>query len=109
MMRKLFLSVVAGAMLASGAVSTPALAQQKHSDQESARKESRAGRVLSLREIEGMVVPQIERMGRNLQYLTPEFDDVARAYRLKFIDNSKGQVIWVDVDARTGRILKISK
>jgi uncharacterized membrane protein YkoI len=107
--RKLFLSLAAGAMLATGAVSAPALAQQKHSDQESARKETRAGRVLSLREIEGIVVPQIERRGRNLQYLTPEFDDVARAYRLKFIDNSKGQVIWVDVDARTGRILKISK
>ena len=38
-----------------------------------------------------------------------EFDSVARAYRLKFIDNSKGQVIWVDVDGRTGRIMRISK
>ena len=108
-MRNLLLPFAAGALLAGAAVSAPAFAQQKHSDQESARKETRAGRVLSLREIEGIVVPQIERMGRNLQYLTPEFDDVARAYRLKFIDNSKGQVIWVDVDARTGRILKISK
>jgi uncharacterized membrane protein YkoI len=108
-MRKLFLPFLAGAMLAGGAVLAPALAQQKHSDQESARKETRAGRMLSLREIEGIVVPKVERMGRNVQYLTPEFDDVARAYRLKFIDNSKGQVIWVDVDARTGKILKISK
>lgn len=108
-MRKLLFSFAATLMLAGGVVSAPALAQQKHSDQESARKETRAGRVLSLREIEGIVVPQIERMGRDLQYLTPEFDDVARAYRLKFIDNSKGQVIWVDVDARTGKILKVSK
>ena len=109
MMRKLMISLLAGAMLAGGAVSAPALAQQKHSDQESARKETRAGRMLTLREIERMVVPRVERMGRDLQYLTPEFDDVARAYRLKFIDNSKGQVIWVDVDARTGHIIRISK
>ncbi len=108
MMRKLFLSLVAGAMLAGGMTALPALAQQKRGDQESARKEMRAGNVLTLRDIERMVVPQIERRG-SIQYLTPEFDEVARAYRLKFIDNSKGQVIWVDVDARSGRIIRISK
>lgn len=108
-MHKLLFSLAAGALLAGGVVPAPAAAQHKHSDQESARKETRAGRVLSLREIERIVVPQIERRSHDLQYLTPEFDDVARAYRLKFIDNSKGQVIWVDVDARTGRIIRISK
>lgn len=107
-MRKLFLSLAAGAMLAGGLTASPALAQQKRGDQESARKEMRAGNVLTLRDIERMVVPQIER-GGSIQYLTPEFDEVARAYRLKFIDNSKGQVIWVDVDARSGRIIRISK
>ena len=109
MMRKLLTLVVTGAMLAGGLSATPALAQQKRGDQESARKEMRAGNVLTLREIERLVVPQMERQGGNLQYLTPEFDEVARAYRLKFIDNSKGQVIWVDVDGRTGRIMRISK
>ena len=54
-------------------------------------------------------VPQIERRGSNIQYLTPEFDEVSRAYRMKIIDNDRGQMIWVDVDARTGRILRISK
>jgi hypothetical protein len=107
-MRKLLIPLLAGAMLAGGLAASPALAQQKRGDQESARKEMRAGNVLTLREIERMVVPQIERRG-SIQYLTPEFDEVARAYRLKFIDNSKGQVIWVDVDGRTGRILRISK
>jgi hypothetical protein len=107
-MRKLLIPFLAGAMLAGGLTASPALAQQKRGDQESARKEMRAGNVLTLREIERMVVPQIERRG-SIQYLTPEFDEVARAYRLKFIDNSKGQVIWVDVDGRTGRILRISK
>jgi hypothetical protein len=108
MMRKLMTLVVTGAMLAGGLTATPALAQHKRGDQESARKEMRAGNVLTLREIERMVVPQIERRG-SIDYLTPEFDEAARAYRLKFIDNSKGQVIWVDVDGRTGRILRISK
>jgi hypothetical protein len=108
MMRKLMIPLLAGALLAGGAVPAPAFAQ-KQSDQESARKETRAGRMLELREIERMVVPQIEGRGRNMQYLTPELDPAAKAYRLKFIDNSKGQVIWVDVDARTGRIIRISK
>jgi len=108
MVRKSIISLMAGAMLAGGMTAMPALAQQKRGDQESARKEMRAGNVLTLREIERMVVPQIERNG-SIQYLTPEFDEVARAYRLKFIDNSKGQVIWVDVDGRTGRIMRVSK
>jgi hypothetical protein len=108
MIRKLFTCLVAGALLAGGLTADSALAQQKRGDQDSARKEMKAGNVLTLREIERLVVPQIER-GGSIQYLTPEFDSVARAYRLKFIDNSKGQVIWVDVDARTGHILRISR
>jgi hypothetical protein len=108
-MRKLLTFLSAGVMLAGGLTASPALAQQKRGDQESARKEMRAGNVLTLREIERMVVPRIERRGGNLEYLTPEFDEAARAYRLKFIDNSRGQVIWVDVDGRTGKILRISK
>jgi hypothetical protein len=107
-MRKLLFPFLAGALLAGGMTASPALAQQKGGPQESARKEMRAGNVLALRDIERMVVPRIER-GGTIQYLTPEWDPVALAYRLKFIDNSKGQVIWVDVDARTGRIIRISK
>jgi uncharacterized membrane protein YkoI len=107
MMTKPFFSVVAGAALAFG-LAAPALAEQSRGDQASARKEMRAGNVKTLREIERIVVPQIERRG-NVEYLTPEWDEVARAYRLKFIDNAQGQVIWVDVDARTARILRVSK
>ena len=107
-MRKLLLSIATGALLATGMTAAPATAQGR-GDQESARKEMRAGNVMTLREIERIVVPQIERRGSNIQYLTPEFDEVSRAYRMKFIDNDRGQMIWVDVDARTGRILRISK
>ena len=107
-MRKLLTLIVSGALLAGGLSATPALAQQKRGDQQSARKEMRAGNLLTLRQIERIVVPQIESRG-SIEYLTPEFIEAARAYRLKFIDNSRGQVIWVDVDARTARILRISK
>ena len=107
MMRNMIFPLLAGA-LAVSTLATPALADNR-SAQESARKEMSAGNVMKLRDIERIVVPQIERRGSNIQYLTPEFDEVSRAYRMKFIDNDRGQMIWVDVDARTGRILRISK
>ena len=105
-MKRLFASCLAFGLAVTGV--TAAEAQPRRTDQGEARKEMRAGNVKTLREIERIVVPQIERRG-NVEYLTPEWDEVARAYRLKFIDNGKGQVIWVDVDARTARILRISK
>jgi hypothetical protein len=42
-----------------------------------------------------------------MQYLGPEYDAVAKAYRLKFIRN--GRVVFVDVDGRTGRTLGHSR
>ena len=40
-------------------------------------------------------------------YLSFEYDGGNSAYRLKFM--KEGQVVWVDVDARTARILRISR
>ena len=52
-----------------------------------------------------MPLPKIERKIRPIMgdadYLGPEFD--GRTYRLKFLRD--GRVIWVDVDAATGRII----
>ena len=107
-MHKLLFSIATGALLLAGMTAAPATAQGR-GDQESSRKEKRAGNVMTLREIERIVVPQIERRGPNVKYLTPEWDEVGRAYRLKFVDNDKGQMIWVDVDARNARILRISR
>jgi uncharacterized membrane protein YkoI len=42
-----------------------------------------------------------------MQYLGPEYDPTAMAYRLKFIQG--GRVVFVDVDARTGQILGESR
>jgi uncharacterized membrane protein YkoI len=67
--------------------------------QEEARKEMREGNVRSLREIERRVLPT----KRDMQYLGPEYDPAAMAYRLKFIRN--GRVVFVDVDARSGQVL----
>lgn len=107
-MRKLLFSIATGALLVTGLTAAPVLAQGGR-DQESARKEMRAGNVMKLRDIERIVVPQIERRGSNVKYLTPEWDEVARAYRMKFVDNDNGRMIWVDVDARNARILRISR
>ena len=100
-MRKLFTSIVAAALV-SGGLAVPAAAQSR-SDQASAREEMKAGRNLPVREIERRVIPQM----KGHEYLTLEYDGAASAYRLKFM--REGHVVWVDVDARTARILRISK
>jgi len=101
-MRIPFASILSAALLFGG-VSAPVAAQQASSDQGEARKEMRAGNVLSLREIERLVLPSM----RGTEYLGPAYDSTAMAYRLKFIRD--GKVMFVDVDARTGRILRRSK
>jgi len=106
-MRKPLSLLVAAALLAGG-LAAPAEAQrgrdgETRGDQASARQEMQAGRTLSSREIERRVVPQM----RGHDYLSFEYHANDSAYRLKFI--KEGQVTWVDVDARTGRILRISK
>jgi len=70
-----------------------------HDAQDAARREVRAGNVHRLNYIERHVVPTMPGM----QYLGPEYDPEAMAYRLKFIRD--GRVVFVDVDARTGLVL----
>lgn len=62
----------------------------------------RAGNQMSLRQIERRIIPRM----RGSEYLGPSYDSRARAYRLKFIRD--GRVIYIDVDARTGRIINRS-
>jgi uncharacterized membrane protein YkoI len=71
--------------------------------QEKARRDVRAGNVRSLRDIEGAVLPQMQ----GAQYIGPEYDPAAFVYRLKFIQD--GHVIFVDVDARTGQVIRQSR
>lgn len=89
-------------VLAIPLASAPAHAEPGD-DQGQVRKERRAGNVRSLREIEQRVLPKMAGM----QYLGPEYDPIAMAYRLKFIN--KGKVYFVDVDARSGKIIAMSR
>jgi hypothetical protein len=79
------------------ALAPAAEARPRDKEQEAAWRATKEGHIMPLRLIEAIVVP---RMGR-ADYLGPELIGEDR-YRLKFIRN--GQVIWIDVDARTGRI-----
>ncbi|WP_257215000.1 hypothetical protein [Sphingomonas sp. R-74633] len=55
---------------------------------------------LSVREIERRVVPRVP----GAQYLGFDYDPATEVYTLKFLRN--GSVIWVDVDGRTGNIVR---
>lgn len=100
--RSLMITLVSGLSLAAMAV--PVAAQdQLQGDQGQARREMKAGTQLSLREIEKRILPQMQ----GSEYLGPAYDSTARAYRLKFIRD--GRVTYVDVDARTGRVISRSR
>ena len=90
------------AVAALAAVTLPALAEPG-GEQGQVRKEVRAGNVRSLREIEQSVLPTMP----GSQYLGPEYDPAAMAYRLKFIRD--GRVTFVDVDARSGEVIRQSR
>ena len=75
---------------------------QRLNEQGEARREMQAGNILKSREIEARVLPTM----RGHDYLGFEYDPAAMAYRLKFIRD--GRVSFVDVDARTGRVLRRS-
>ena len=122
-LRTLLLTVV----LATGLSSAPALAdrpphdhqraEQPHNndnngprrndnngprrEQERAFEATREGRSMPLPQLERRVMPLMP----GADYLGPELN--GGTYRLKFMQN--GRVIWVDVDAQTGRIIRRSR
>ncbi len=102
MMKHAILLGVASVLALSGISAPPAVAQSR-SDQDEARKEMKAGNVMTLRQIEARVLPQM----RGSEYLGNRYYQNERAYRLKFIKD--GRVTYVDVDARTGRIVGRSR
>lgn len=92
-------SLIALALVAGLATTSDGFAQAR-SEQGELRRDQRAGHALSLREIESRVLPAM----RGKQYLGPEYDSTAMTYRLKFIEG--GRVVFVDVDARTGQVIR---
>lgn len=77
--------------------------QQARGEQGEARREAQAGNIMRSGEIEARILPTM----RDAEYLGFAYDSTARAYRLKFIKD--GRVTYVDVDARTGRIIGRSR
>ena len=105
--RNIALALTAASLVVAPALSAPdrfdgvRLAQNERTrDQDRAFRATRDGRSMPLPMIERRVMPF---MG-GADYLGPEFK--GGTYRLKFMDN--GHVIWVDVDAATGRIVRRS-
>ena len=97
--RRFALAALCAGLLTSPALAdklvSPALAEPKR-DADRAFDAARQGRAMPLPKIERRVMPF---MG-GADYLGPEFN--GDTYRLKFVKD--GRVIWVDVDAATGRI-----
>lgn len=104
------------AMFAASLTSVPALAAPRDRDRGEAQMERRGqsgrdsdrafeatqqGRSMPLPQLERRVIPF---MG-GADYLGPELN--GGTYRFKFMQN--GRVIWVDVDAQTGRIIRRSR
>jgi hypothetical protein len=90
-----FLFVLAAAGLAATALPADARGLQSMREQDRAYRAAQQGEILPLPMIRSRIrIPGAEFIGA-------EFD--GRVYRLKFMRGS--DVIWVDVDARTGRIV----
>jgi uncharacterized membrane protein YkoI len=87
------------AALGIALAAAPADARPRDKEQATAFRETQEGRFLSLRNIESRILPKM----RGADYLGPELDPGSGRYRLKFM--CEGQVIWIDVDARTGDVI----
>ena len=95
---KMLVPLALSALAALGPVSAPAEPTQRR-DQQEAFDQLRQGRIMPLREIEARVLPRMN----GAQYLGVELDPQTSIYTLKFV--RKGTVIWVYVDARSGKVV----
>lgn len=111
-MKRIIASLLLGCTVLATPV--PTLAQSNPA-QEAARRDTQSGRALPLRQIEAIVFRSLgaplcsntRGEGNCYEYLGPAYDPGAMAYRLKFMRNSR--VTFVDIDARTGRVLNRSR
>jgi uncharacterized membrane protein YkoI len=93
-------SVLAAALVAVAALAPIASAHPPRvREQDEVFKGTQQGRFMPLRAIENRIVPRM----RGYDYLGPELEMGLARYRLKFMRGQ--QVVWIDVDARTGEIV----
>ena len=90
----LFILIAAATLAPAGSDARP-----RPRDHDAAFAATQDGRFLPLRAIEGRIVPQM----RGFTYLGPELDAGAGRYRLKFMRGR--QLVWIDVDARSGEVI----
>lgn len=98
----IFMRIVSTLLLAAlgmSAAALPAQAGPREREQAAAFRGTQEGRFIRLPVIEARIVPAM----RGYRYLGPELDVAAGRYRLKFLKGP--QLVWIDVDARTGQIL----
>ena len=101
--KSLFAALGAALLAASPALVTavPAQAQQAQDrDQDRAYDRARNGDMLPLQSLKQRVIPRM----RGYEYLDAELRGTT--YRFKFVKD--GRLVWVDVDGRTGHILRSS-
>jgi hypothetical protein len=84
----------------SGAVALARVVDGQDHGQSAASQRRQMGQNLPAREIERRVIPRMP----GAQYLGFDYEPGTEIYTLKFLRN--GSVIWVDVDGRSGRILR---
>ena len=97
-MHMLLLITAAFGMAGSSPAAAP---EQRTKEQDNAWRATKNGHIMPLRTIESRILPRMS----GADYLGPELN--GDRYRLKFMHN--GQVIWIDVDARTGRVVGRSR
>jgi uncharacterized membrane protein YkoI len=97
MIARFFLLSAAFAMTAISTVA-PADARPRDQEQDDVFRGTKEGRILPLRLIEGRIIPRM----RGFDYIGPELIR-GEVYRLKFMRGP--QVVWIDVDARTGQVI----
>ena len=97
-MRNLIFAGLIGLNVAATAVD----AKPRNREQDEAFRGTHDGRLVPLRVIESRVIPQM----RGFDYLGPEIYLDSGFYRLKFMRG--GQVVWIDVDAASGHIIRKS-
>jgi hypothetical protein len=92
-------NLILAALIGVTAVAASADSRPRDREQDEAFRGTHDGRFVPLRAIESRILPQM----RGYDYLGPELDAGMGRYRLKFMRGP--QVVWVDVDARTGEII----
>ena len=94
----MLMRIFAAACIAGMFVAPDASAQRSR-DWDRALQARREGKAMPLSQIEAKIRPMMP----GAEYLGPEIDENSGVYRLKFM--RAGQVVWIDVEAATGRIV----